>query len=118
MASVLEAVMLLCFGLSWPLNAYKAYKSGTAQGTSWQFLLLITTGYVAGIAAKYVMGDIGWILIVYYLNLGFLVVNWAVYFRGCKLDRRAAERMGQIVNERASKRSARHEAPSRVAAAH
>ena len=42
MAEVLEAVMLICFGLSWPMNAYKNYKARTAAGTSWQFILLIT----------------------------------------------------------------------------
>ena len=45
MAELLEAVMLICFGLSWPLNAYKNYKAGTAVGTSWQFIALITAGY-------------------------------------------------------------------------
>ena len=49
MAELLEAVMLICFGLSWPLNAYKNYKAGTAVGTSWQFIALITAGYFAGI---------------------------------------------------------------------
>ena len=54
MAEILEAVMLVCFGLSWPMNAYKNYKARTAAGASWQFILLITLGYVAGIAAKFV----------------------------------------------------------------
>ena len=106
MASVLEAVMLICFGLSWPLNASKAYKAGTAQGTSWQFLLLITLGYVAGIIAKYLSGSINWVLVVYYLNLGFLAVNWATYARGCKLDKIAAAKLEHLKEfEGASARS-------------
>lgn len=83
----LEAAMLICFGLSWPLNAYKNYQARTAAGTSWQFILLITLGYVAGIAAKYISGQINWVLIVYYLNLVFLGANWLVYFRNTKLDK-------------------------------
>ena len=55
--------MLVCFGLSWPLNAYKNFKAATAAGSSWQFIALITTGYMAGIAA-----------------------NWIVYFRNRRLD--------------------------------
>lgn len=88
MAAVLEAVMLVCFGLSWPINAVKAWKSGTAVGTSWMFLGLITLGYVAGIAAKFVGGSINWVLIVYFLNLAALVANWLIYARNRALDAR------------------------------
>lgn len=85
-AQVLEAAMLICFGLSWPINAYKNYKAGTAAGTSWQFILLITVGYLAGIAAKFASGMINWVLAVYFINLVCLAVNWAVYFRNRRLD--------------------------------
>ena len=90
MAEIFEMAMLVCFGLSWPINAYKNYKAGTAVGTSWQFIGLITLGYIAGIAAKFVGGDTDWVLIVYFLNLVFLGANWAVYFRNVRLDRERA----------------------------
>lgn len=86
MAYILEAAMLVCFGLSWPMNAYKSFKAGTAGGTSWQFLALITAGYLAGIAAKLLSDPTSWVLVVYYLNLAFLGVNWAVYVRNRRLD--------------------------------
>lgn len=86
-AQILEAAMLICFGLSWPLNAYKGYKARTAAGTSWQFIALITIGYIAGIAAKFVSGQTNWVLAVYFLNLVFLAANWWVYFRNVSLDR-------------------------------
>ncbi len=85
-AQILEAAMLLCFGLSWPTNAYKNYQARTAAGTSWQFILLITVGYFAGIAAKVASGSINWVLAIYLLNLAFLAVNWGVYFRNRELD--------------------------------
>ncbi|MBE6473831.1 MAG: hypothetical protein E7Z99_09795 [Coriobacteriaceae bacterium] len=86
MAAVLEAIMLVCFGLSWPINAMKAWKSRTAVGTSWMFLALITFGYVAGIAAKFVGGMVNWVLAVYFINLAALAVNWAIYARNKALD--------------------------------
>ena len=86
-AQILEAAMLLCFGLSWPTNAYKSYKARTAAGTSWQFIMLITLGYFAGIGAKFSSGELNWVLAIYFLNLVFLAGNWAVYFRNRALDK-------------------------------
>lgn len=90
MAEILEAVMLVCFGLSWPLNAHKAYRARTAAGTSWQFLGLITFGYLAGIAAKFCTATLTWVLAVYVVNLACLCVNWAIYFRNRRIDRTTA----------------------------
>ncbi|WP_417160100.1 hypothetical protein [Senegalimassilia anaerobia] len=87
MAEALEAIMLICFGLSWPMNAYKNFKARTAAGTSWQFILLITLGYFAGIAAKFVSGAINWVLVVYFINVVCIAANWVVYFRNCAIDR-------------------------------
>ena len=84
--------MLICFGLSWPMNAYKNYKARTAAGTSWQFILLITLGYVAGIAAKFVSGTINWVLIVYFINVVCIAANWLVYFRNRRLDALASRK--------------------------
>ena len=85
-AQVLEAAMLICFGLSWPINAYKTFKAGTAAGTSWQFILLITVGYLAGIAAKFASGMINWVLAVYFINVVCIAANWVVYFRNRAID--------------------------------
>ena len=59
MGAIFESIMLICFGLSWPLNVIKAYKARTTKGSSLPFILLIVTGYIAGITAKiitYVFG--------------------------------------------------------------
>ncbi len=95
-AQILEAAMLVCFGLSWPTNAYKNYQARTAAGTSWQFIMLITVGYFAGIGAKIASGSINWVLIIYLLNLAFLAINWGVYFRNKRLD---AERIAHGVKQ-------------------
>ena len=86
LAQILEAGMLVCFGVSWPVNAIKAWKAGTAAGTSALFLALITAGYLCGIAAKFVGSSINWVLAVYMFNLVALIANWAVYLRNRRLD--------------------------------
>lgn len=89
MSSVFETIMLICFGLSWPLNLIKAYKAGTARGTSLPFILLIITGYIAGITAKIISGQINYVLIAYLLNLAIVSLNVVVYFRNVSLDKKA-----------------------------
>jgi len=88
MGSIFESIMLICFGLSWPLNVIKAYRARTARGTSLPFILLIITGYIAGIIAKLVAGQVNYVLIVYLLNLAIVSVNVLVYFRNVSLDRK------------------------------
>ena len=88
MGSILETVMLVCFGFSWPLNVIKAYKAKTAKGTSLPFILLIITGYIAGISAKLISGQINYVLIAYVLNLAIVSLNVIVYIRNISLDRK------------------------------
>lgn len=90
-ASFLESAMLVCFGLSWPVNAINAYKARTAKGSSWQFLTLLMLGYVCGICAKLASGNINWVLGVYILNMALIILNWGIYFRNVLLDRKAAQ---------------------------
>ena len=93
MGSILETVMLLCFGFSWPLNVIKAYRAKTAKGTSLPFILLIITGYIAGISAKLISGQINYVLIAYVLNLAIVSLNVIVYFRNLSLDKRRLQEM-------------------------
>lgn len=88
MGSIFETIMLVCFGFSWPLNVIKAYKAKTAKGTSLPFILLIITGYIAGISAKIVTKQINYVLIAYILNLAIVSLNVIVYFRNVALDKK------------------------------
>jgi hypothetical protein len=88
-APILETIMLVCFGFSWPMNLIKAYKSKTAKSTSLPFILLIITGYIAGISAKISLGNINYVLVAYLLNLAIVSLNLVVYFRNVALDRKA-----------------------------
>ena len=88
MGSIFETIMLVCFGFSWPMNLIKAYNAKTAKGTSLPFILLIITGYIAGITAKVVGGQINYVLVAYILNLAIVLMNLAVYFRNLSFDKK------------------------------
>ena len=94
MAEILEVIMLVCFGFSWPINAIKAYKARTAKGKSLWFLLLIISGYIAGITSKlineaYIASfDTKWyVLFFYVLNMAMVCTDLCIYFRNRKLDK-------------------------------
>ena len=46
MPEILEIIMILCFGASWPFNVAKSYRARTAKGKSLLFLILIEVGYL------------------------------------------------------------------------
>jgi len=89
MYEILETLMLLCFGASWPISVMKNIKSKTAKSMSLQFILLIIVGYLAGIAGKIVSGNINYVLVVYIINLLFVSVNLVVYFINKNYDRKS-----------------------------
>ena len=90
LAHLLEAGMLVCFGFSWPLNVVKAYRAKTARGTSLAFIILIITGYIAGISAKIIDNQFNYVLGVYFLNLAIVFANVFVYIRNKRLDKKSS----------------------------
>ena len=105
-----EALMLICFGFSWPLNVIKAYKARTAKGTSLAFIFLIITGYIAGISAKFINHQFNYVLAVYFLNLAIVMMNVLVYIRNKSLDKKAAAKNQiQIIKTNADKGQAQEE---------
>lgn len=88
MTNILEAFMLVCFGLSWPLSLYKNIKAKTAKSMSLQFTLLIITGYIAGIIAKIINNSINYVFVIYILNLVIVSANIVVYFINLRYDKK------------------------------
>lgn len=95
MVNLLEALMILCFGLSWPLSIYRAWKSRTAKGKSLFFEVFIWLGYVFGITRKVILTcagtDHGWLFylgfIFYVLNIIEISIDIGLYFRNTRLDK-------------------------------
>jgi len=87
MPDLLEALMIISFGCSWPISILKSYRSGTAKGKSLPFLILIELGYVCGVLAKLISGNITYVFVFYCLNLVMVAADLALYWRNCRLDR-------------------------------
>jgi hypothetical protein len=58
-AQTLEAGMLLCFGVAWPVDIYKTLRTRLVTGKSVGFMLIVLLGYVAGMAAKFYRAGTG-----------------------------------------------------------
>lgn len=99
MSEILEIVMIVSFGASWPMNVIKSYKARSAKGKSLAFLLLIFFGYIAGIASKFLneaymasFNEKWYVLFFYFLNLTMVGIDLILYFRNRQLDKREVKR--------------------------
>lgn len=80
MVTVFESIMLICFGISWPISLYKSITSKSTKGKSVIFSFAIIIGYLAGITGKIVGGNINYVLVLYLINLTFVSADLAFYF--------------------------------------
>ena len=99
MAELLEIIMIVSFGASWPLNVMKSYKARTTKGKSLGFLCLIFFGYIAGIASKSVnteymahFAEKWYVLFFYVLNLIMVGADLLLYIRNYRIDQKGAEK--------------------------
>ena len=64
--NIFEAIMMICFGASWPMSILKTIKVKNPTGRSIGFLVLIEIGYLSGIIFK--LQHFDWGIILYILN--------------------------------------------------
>ena len=87
-AEILEIMMIVCFGFSWPMNVVKSYRARTTKGKSLGFLMMIIIGYICGIASKIIGGSYKWYVMFFYvLNLFMVLLDVAMYVRNARLDK-------------------------------
>ena len=87
MAEILEAMMVVSFGLSWPLSIMKSYRARSTKGKSLPFMLLIEFGYVCGIVSKLAGNNITYVFVFYVLNLLMVGTDILLYFRNRRLEK-------------------------------
>jgi hypothetical protein len=81
--SVFEALMLLCFGASWPFSIYKSWKTREVGSKSLVFLVLVLVGYAAGITHKLLYSP-DLVLSLYILNFLMVATDIALYVRNTR----------------------------------
>ena len=83
---ILEAIMLICFGMAWAFSIIKSFKSKSTNGKSIVFLIVLIIGYVAGIINKILYSnDI--VLYLYILNLSMVSIDAILWFRNKKYEK-------------------------------
>ena len=88
--SVFEALMLLCFGISWPFAIVRSYRARSVKGKSLAFLVLLLLAYIAGILHKALFRfDI--VIALYIYNFVMVAADIVLYIRNLKLDKLASE---------------------------
>ncbi len=78
--SVFEAVMLVCFGLSWPISIAKSIRTKIVSGKSALFMGIVCLGYASGVVHKLLYSR-DWIIILYILNMVLVAIDLALYYR-------------------------------------
>ncbi len=96
MEELFETLMVISFGVSWPMNIIKAYQGRTAKGTSLIFLCCIEFGYMCSIIWKIISGDMQALFsgditkygcFFYLLNALMVLIAIIIFYRNKALDK-------------------------------
>ena len=77
---IFEIIMLICFGMSWPISVYKSIRSKSTKGKSVVFIIAIIIGYISGIIGKIVNHQLNYVVALYFINLIVVSIDLALYF--------------------------------------
>lgn len=83
--SIFEVLMLICFGVSWPISIAKAIRTKVVAGKSPVFMVIIIIGYASGITHKLLFAR-DWVIFLYALNLVLVAIDMVLYFKYSKLQ--------------------------------
>ncbi|MBN1129858.1 MAG: hypothetical protein JXA71_12775 [Chitinispirillaceae bacterium] len=77
--SLFEIIMLVCFGVSWPVSICKSVRTKIVAGKSPLFMLIIMIGYASGMVHKTIY-SFDWVIALYAVNLLLVAVDMGCYF--------------------------------------
>jgi len=83
---IFEALMLICFGVSWPVSIAKTLRTRFVRGKSPLFMILIIVGYLSGMLHKFLnpnpsTGHVHPVVWLYALNLVMVTIDILLYAR-------------------------------------
>ena len=78
--SIYEAIMLICFGLSWPISITKSLRTKIVAGKSPLFMIILLAGYTSGLIHKFKYSP-DWIIFLYALNLVMVSIDLSLYYK-------------------------------------
>jgi len=77
--SIFEAIMLLCFGISWPISIAKSLRTKRVSGKSPMFMTVVCIGYMSGVIHKIVF-SFDWVIVLYAANMLMVAFDIYLYF--------------------------------------
>jgi len=84
-ATIFEAAMIMCWGVSWPVAVVKTLRTKTVAGISPLFLWFVFWGYVAGICFKIAEfmaeGSMNPVIGLYLFNFFWVGTEVALYYK-------------------------------------
>lgn len=88
---ICEIAMLVAFGASWPFSIIKSYRSRTAKGKSVIFEIIVTIGYLFGVAGKFITyhqtGVLAYSVWFYFIDITMVAIDMVLYVRNTALDK-------------------------------
>lgn len=106
LASLLETIMIVSFGISWPLSIVRSVRSRSTKGKSLMFSCFILLGYICGIASKFITHTFNLAFWFYFPNVIMVAADICLYFRNKRIEKSEEEELVEIAAEEARRAAA------------
>jgi CDP-diglyceride synthetase len=88
---ILETLMIVCFGVSWPMSIIRSVRSKSTKGKSLLFMGFIALGYLCGIISKLMSHTYNLAFWFYFPNIIMVLTDIALYFRNRRYEKLKGE---------------------------
>lgn len=88
LANILETIMIVSFGISWPMSIIRSYRSRSTKGKSLLFMYMIVFGYLCGICSKILAHNFNLAFWFYFPNVIFVCTDIGLYYRNRRIEQK------------------------------